>query len=65
MVFGDYYNQQNDEEKLRIQNLAMKETGCSIATFYYRNRTGGWSLSDKKVLNLAFETNKVNFRFDV
>lgn len=65
MVFTDYYDEQDDATKKLIQDLVMEQIGCSIATFYYRKRTNGWSVSDMKVMNQAFKDNNFNFEFDV
>ncbi|MEI7676054.1 MAG: hypothetical protein WCJ03_04675 [Bacteroidales bacterium] len=65
IVFSDYYDAQDETTKRVIQNIVMAQTGCSIATFYYRKRTNGWSVSDMKVMNQAFKDNNFNFEFDV
>lgn len=65
MVFSDHYDEQSDEQKKVILDLVMNEIGCSISNFYYRKRTNGWSVSDMKVLNIAFNAKNINFQFNV
>lgn len=65
VVFRDYYAGQDDDMKRRILQIVTEAIGCSYPNFYYKLKNDSYSLSDKKVINQAFEINGINFKFNV
>lgn len=56
MTFSDYYRNQSSEEKKRIRNAFIEESGIEFPTFYSKLNSGRYSKLEQNVLERICST---------